>query len=253
VSSAKTFDALPCLGCSMADIDLNAFYIYRSMAVAAEVIRENHRTLEEQMASLRFYDLQSHCPTYAGIICFGVNSPYWLPGSYIQFLRINGDTLADEVANQGRVIGSLQAMIMELNARITATNTMKTRKINTYQEKLLPDYSELVLRELLYNAIMHRDYESNAPIRFYWYNNHVEVQNAGGLYGNVNKNNYTTQNDYRNPVVAETLRVMGYVNRFGSGISRAITLSRENGNPEMEFEFEPTHSKVTIKKARVTP
>ena len=249
VSSARTFDALPCPDSTLGDIDLGAFYMYRSLAVDEKVIRENQRSLEEQMASLRFYDLKKRCPTFAGIIGFGDNSRYWLPGAYIQFVRFDGVSLADEVVDQGIVAGSMQNVVLELRARIRAYNQVKTSRINALQEKLHSDYSEWVIRELLLNAIMHRDYESNAPVRFYWYNDHIEIQNTGGLYGNVNARNYTYQNDYRNPVIAEILRNLGFVNRFGSGISRAITLSVQNGNPEPEFEFHSSYSKVTIRKA----
>ena len=33
------------------------------------------------------------------------------------------------------------------------------------------------------NACMHRDYQSNTPIRFYKFEDHIELMNIGGLYG----------------------------------------------------------------------
>lgn len=35
------------------------------------------------------------------------------------------------------------------------------------------------------NAIMHRDYQSNMPIRLYQFDDRIEIMNAGGLYGNA--------------------------------------------------------------------
>lgn len=248
ISSAKTFDAQPCLGSNLEDIDRNAFYAYRSQAIDENTIQENHRSIEEQMASLRFYDLQRNCPTFAGIIGFGDNGRYWLPGAYVQYLRIDGTELTDEKIDQAEISGSLQTMMMALEARIKANNHAKNYKINVLQEELTQDYSEWAIRELLLNAIAHRDYESNAPVRFYWYNDHIEIQNPGSLYGNVNEENYKNQNDYRNPVIAEILKILGYVNRFGVGISSAIRLSVQNGNPAPEFEFEHSYSKAIIRR-----
>jgi ATP-dependent DNA helicase RecG len=35
------------------------------------------------------------------------------------------------------------------------------------------------------NAVMHRNYESNAPIYIYEFSNRIEIINPGGLYGDV--------------------------------------------------------------------
>jgi ATP-dependent DNA helicase RecG len=57
---------------------------------------------------------------------------------------------------------------------------------------------------------MHRDYETNAPVQFYEYDNRIEVQNPGGLYGKVTPENFPNVSDYRNPFIAEAMKVLGY-------------------------------------------
>ena len=106
----------------------------------------------------------------------------------------------------------------------------------------------MAIRELLLNAIMHRSYESNAPVRFYWYEDRIEIQNPGGLYGMASRENFPRQTDYRNPVVSEALATLGYVNAFGRGVIRAQDALRRNGNPEATFEFETSHVLVTIRR-----
>jgi ATP-dependent DNA helicase RecG len=56
--------------------------------------------------------------------------------------------------------------------------------------------------------------------------------------------------DYRNPNLAEAMKVLGYVQRFGVGIATARRLSAENGNPPPEFELQNTHVLVPIRSAR---
>ncbi len=102
--------------------------------------------------------------------------------------------------------------------------------------------------ELLANAIMHRNYDSNTPIRFYWFADRLEIQSPGGLYGEVTPQNYLTHNSYRNPIIAEAMKALGYVNRFGYGISRAQRLLDENGNPAAEFAFAPNSVGVTVRR-----
>jgi len=52
----------------------------------------------------------------------------------------------------------------------------------------------------------------------------------------------------RNPVMAEALKILGYVNRFGRGVLDAQAALQENGSPEARFEFQPTFVSVTIPK-----
>ena len=86
-------------------------------------------------------------------------------------------------------------------------------------------------------AIMHRDYDSNSPIQFYEYDNRIEIQNPGGLYGKVSPENFPNVSDYRNPFIAEAMKVLGYVNRFSRGVYRVQKELKENGNGEAHFDF----------------
>lgn len=95
---------------------------------------------------------------------------------------------------------------------------------------------------------MHRSYESNAPVRFHWYDDRIEIQSPGGLYGMVSPENFPRQADYRNPVLAEALATLGYVNAFGRGVLRAQGALQMNGNPAAEFRFEPHHVLATIRR-----
>lgn len=117
----------------------------------------------------------------------------------------------------------------------------------TLREQQIGAYPTIALRELLLNAVMHRQYESSAPIRFYWLADHIEIQSPGGLFGNVTPNNYLQQNAYRNPTVAEAMKVLGYVNKFGLGIRRAQEALKKHGNPPAEFQFDSTYVLVTVR------
>lgn len=92
------------------------------------------------------------------------------------------------------------------------------------------------------NAVMHRNYDSNTPIHFYAFSEHIEIQNPGGLYGEATKENFPTRNSYRNPVIAEAMKSFGFVNRFGYGVQRAQLLLKQNGNPPAQFDFTDDHS-----------
>ena len=48
--------------------------------------------------------------------------------------------------------------------------------------------------------------------------------------------NFPSANDYRNPLVAEAMRVMKYVNKFNRGVTRVQEMLKDNGNPPAEFD-----------------
>ncbi len=248
VSFARSFDARPCLEATLSDIALNQFESYRTASIAADVIAENHRSLPEQLASLRLFNLQRNVPTNAGLILIGQNTRFYLAGAYLQYLELPGRELAEVPEDQAEIGGDLLSVLRELETRIKALNRRRMRPVSSLREQVLPDYPEGALRELAVNAVVHRNYESHTPIRFYVFSDRIEIQSPGGLYGEVNSSNYQTHNSYRNPVIAEAMKALGYVNRFGYGIRRAQKLLHDNGNPPPEFTFELQSVLVTIRR-----
>ena len=246
----RTFDVRPCHGCALDDLVLDLFRIsYLPAAVDRDVIAENNRGDQEQMASLRFYDLAADCPTHAGALLFARDPLRWMPGAWIQFVRWAGTTMADDPVGERRFSGDLLTVLREVEAFVSLPAQARPVTASALRERTETDYPPAAIRELLLNAIMHRSYESNAPVRFYWYDDRIEIQNPGGLYGMASPENFPRQTDYRNPVMAEALATLGYVNAFGRGVIRAQDALRRNGNPEAEFTFEPSHVLATIRRA----
>lgn len=101
---------------------------------------------------------------------------------------------------------------------------------------MVTNYPYNAIRELLLNACMHRDLQSNTPLRFYEYADHLEILNAGGLYGNARPENFPNVNDYRNPLVASAMKTMGYVNMFNRGVGQVQTDLKENKNKPALFD-----------------
>lgn len=250
VAQARSFDARPCTEAKIDDLALGQFDAYRREVIDSETIAQNHRSVELQLASLRLYDADRTNPTHAGLLLFGKNPRFFLPGAYIQFLRLPGLSLTEIPVDQAEISGDLTSALREMENRIRALIQTSMHAVNGLAERLQPDYPEWTLRELLMNAVMHRNYDSNSPIRFYVFSDHIEIQSPGGLYGEATAENFPTRNSYRNPVIAEAMKSLGFVNRFGYGVQRAQSLLAQNGNPPAEFEFDQ-HS-VLVKIYRRT-
>ena len=245
----RTFDITPCADATLEDLDLDLFMnSYRRKAIDPEVIKENGRELVLQLAALHFYNLNRDCPTNAGCIVFGKDPLLRYPGAYVQYVKFSETDMASQVVESKQFKGNLLEMMWTLNRFIESCFTEKPVYEGGLQERILWDYPEDAMRELLVNAVLHRDYQSNSPTRFYVFPDRIEIQNAGGLYGEASPENFPLVNDYRNPVLAEVLMVMRYANRFGRGIARAQALLKHNGNPPAVFEHGTGFFKVTVFK-----
>ena len=88
---------------------------------------------------------------------------------------------------------------------------------------------------MLFNAVIHKNYQSNAPIKFYEFSDRIEISNAGGLYVKALPENFPNENDYRNPALSEAVKNLGFVNGFNVGVEAAITALGKNGSPAPEF------------------
>ena len=239
-----TFDATPCLGASLDDLELD--YIktaYLPAVVDAEILGQDKRDIKEQLASVRLYDRTHDCPTYGAIVLFGKNPRYYMPGDYVQYVRFAGKEKGGEVLNEKRFQGPLYSMLPALESFVRdAIVTQRPVAASLFREKTVINYPNNALRELMMNACMHRDYQSNMPIRLYQFDDHIEIMNAGGLYGEARPENFPMVNDYRNPIVAEAMKEMKYVNMFNQGVKRVQDMLRENGNKEAAFDV----SKLTV-------
>lgn len=249
ISNAKTYDLVPALGSTLNDISVDFFKMsYLPLAIDEETLIENNRTTEEQLSSLRFYDPKEHCPTNAGLLVFGLNPEFYLPGSYIQFVKFSGEDMISDVVYEKKISEALITELKVINDFIKS-NIVKERPVrkDSFQEDIITNYPFWALRELTMNAIMHRNYESNAPIYMYEFIDRIEIINPGGLYGEVTPQNFPNASDYRNIVIAEAMKTLGYVNRFNYGIKRAKAELLKNGNGEPIFDLSlMTKFKVTI-------
>ena len=253
--SLATFDVTPCREATMEDIDTDVIrHQYLPQAIEEEILANDQRSLKEQMSSLRLYSMKYDCPTMAAIILFGKNPRYFLPGSYVQFVRFSGKTKATEVINEREFKGGLFSLLPRLESFVGDAIVMQRPvPISIFREKTQNNYPQFALRELLMNACMHRDYQSNTPIRLYQYEDRIEIMNAGGLYGEARPENFPYVNAYRNPVVAEAMKNMKYVNMFNRGVGSVQEYLRANGSEEANFCVDKlTVFEVTIEDANVT-
>ncbi len=247
------FDLRPLASASLDDLDLDLFRrVYLPSSLAIEIIEENQRSVEQQLTSMRFATVEPQPkPTILGILVVGNDPRQFVPGAYVQFLRIEGTELTDPIKDQKEIGGPLTDLLRMLDETFQVNISVATDITAQPVEIKQPDYPIVALQQLARNAIMHRNYESTyAPVRITWFNDRIEIQNPGGPFGQVNRQNFGQPGvtDYRNPHLAEAMKNLGYVQRFGVGIQLARQQLQNNRNPPLEFIVEDAHVLVTLKK-----
>ncbi|VXD25931.1 conserved hypothetical protein [Planktothrix serta PCC 8927] len=248
------FDIQPLPSASLEDFNLNLFQQeYLPASLPPDILEQNQRTIEQQLASVRFinrlnYPIQ---PTNLGILVIGKQPRDFIPGAYIQFLRIEGTELTDPIKDQKEITGSISQILRQLDEtlqiNISVASDLTTQPLEIKQ----PDYPLVALQQLTRNAVLHRTYEGTyAPIRINWFSDRIEIQNPGGPFGQVTRQNFGQPGitDYRNPNLAEVLKNLGYVQRFGVGISIAQKELKKNGNPPLEFTVEDSYILAVIRR-----
>jgi ATP-dependent DNA helicase RecG len=242
-SFARAFETQPCHESDLTDLSTDIFKLsYLPYAIDKDTLEKNNRDVKEQLASLKFFDLKADRPTYAGIIMFGKNPRYYLPGNYIQFVKFKGNDETDEIDFPKEFSGDLLSQLRVLDDFVKHQIIKeKLVQVSTLKENTMINYPHWAIRELLLNAIIHRDYQSTTPIKFYQFDNRIEIINAGGLFGDARPENFPNLNSYRNPELASIVKNLGYVNKFNVGVKRAKKLLSDNGNPPPEFITNELH------------
>ncbi|MDI3286361.1 ATP-binding protein [Polyangium sp. 15x6] len=112
-------------------------------------------------------------------------------------------------------------------------------------DRTVYDYPRRAMHELLVNAVIHRNYDgSTTPVMINHFSDRIEIMSPGGLYPDLTPEEFPAGTSYRNPVLAESAKVLGFVNRFGRGIALAQgELARNGSSPAV---FEPGYNRFLV-------
>jgi ATP-dependent DNA helicase RecG len=101
----------------------------------------------------------------------------------------------------------------------------------------VPEYPIDAVRELLVNAVAHRDYNLQGDnIHLFIFADRLEVQSPGGLPGPVTLHNLLDIRFARNAVITQVLSDLGFVERLGYGLDRVIESLKNARLPAPQFE-----------------
>ena len=176
------------------------------------------------------------CPTNAGILLFGKEPQRFLRGAEITAARFAGDTMSDTFSRQD-ITGGLPDQIRRAETFLVDHLRKNTQLRHTMAREEHFEYPLEAARELVVNAVAHRDYSINGSgIQLFIFRDHMEITSPGGLPGPVTIENIKDERFSRNPVIVQVLSDLGFIERLGYGVDRVIDLMQQQHLKEPAFQ-----------------
>jgi ATP-dependent DNA helicase RecG len=186
-----------------------------------------------------------YMPTYAALLLFGKQPQRWLPNALVLAVRFEGNTFADQFVKQ-EIGGTLPQQLRRAEQFVRDELRSVVRLVGLAREET-PEYPIEAVRELLVNALAHRDYNVQGDsVHLHVFANRLEVHSPGGLPGPVTLENLLEARFSRNPVMVQVLSDMGFIERLGYGLDRVVAAMKTYGLPHPRFEETAGTFRVTL-------
>lgn len=187
----------------------------------------------------------------AALILFGKDPGRFYPNLTVKMGRFGktDDDLKFQETEEGNLIQLLQEVPKQLGHKFLIKNISFEGLLRIEKG----EYPAAALREMLLNALVHRNY-MGAMIQIRIYENKLSIWNEGTLPAGITfadlRGNHPSKP--RNPIIADVCFKGGYIDAWGRGTLKIITACREAELPEPEMKEEFGGVMITLFKDRYT-
>jgi predicted HTH transcriptional regulator len=214
-------DEMELAGTSIIDIDerLFAAFFKKEFAVSYQ---EKGLSLEQALHAKRV--LNNGRATLAGLLFFGLEPQRFKPAFTIKTVSFAGNDIAGNTyrSKPEDLTGTIPELFKQ-GMMFLKSNMRYMQNGQDFNSKGISEISEIALIEILQNALIHRDYFKNSPVRAFVFDNRIEIISPGKLPNSLT----IEQVKYGNPVIRNNLITSFSVHSLpysglGSGLKRAF-------------------------------
>jgi len=243
------YDEIPINNAKLTDLDFSAFKFF--LRTYLNIKTNNEEEIINYLCNFHLLEKESLTPTFTGIIFFAYNPQDFVSESRIVCANIEGIDISQTDLETKNLTGKISDLINNIEDFFKLVLSNK-HKIKDFQPESEFEIPMTALREAIVNAIAHRDYTINAPIRVLIFTNRVEIHSPGRLPNTVTVESIKVGGSHvlRNPTIYNMLLKMKMVTDLGSGVRRIIKLVKEHLNEDVGFEN--TENEFVIKIPRKT-
>ncbi len=232
------YEIIPVSNANIDNLDMGKIKDYLLSYRNIELTEENQLRLLENLEIITLIENKLK-PTIAGLLLFGKNDAIsrYLPQAGIMCVRIRGDKITDEKINHKFLQDDIFTNFKDAIHFFYLYNTHSFTIENITRKNLL-DYPESAFRELLTNALIHRDYTiSGNQIAIWIYDDRIEIRSPGALPNTITIERMKMGIKYhRNPLLAQYFYSANLMEGMGQGIPKVDKWLKENGNAELEIQ-----------------
>ena len=243
-SMGTTWDATPCPTGTLDDIEFNIVHEYVSRA--QNTGRRHFRDDEDLPSLLEKLDIvQDETPTWAAILAFGKRPPQQ---AKVKCGKIRGtSTIVDDFVVEAPIIDQVEEVMSYMRRVLELSYTISGKA----KREEVWEYPLDAIREVVTNAVCHRDYSSPAQIQIKIFEDRLVIWNPGGLPFGMSIERLVDPNHNsipRNKLIAMIFYDTGLIENYGSGIQRIFDKCHELGFPEPVFKELDGGFQVTLHK-----
>ena len=206
---------------SVDDVDEKLFAAYFKKEFG-KTFEERDLTFEQALKAKRI--LRNNRLTLAGLLFFGKEPQTVKPAFTIKVVSYFGTNSAgNQYRSKPKDLAGTIPQLFEKALDFLMSNLNWLQTGNSFNSQGKVEISRIALEELLQNALVHRDYFKNSPIRLLIFDDRIEIISPGKL-----PNGLTAENiKYGNPVIRNN-RLVSFSTHalpfsgLGSGVKRAI-------------------------------
>ena len=232
------FDAAPCLGATLDDLNVPEMYRFiRRARIARQFSLDEETPPADLLVHLNLLNMQRL--TNAAVLLFGRDPQRFLMSSEVKCARFHGTDVSKPVPSYQVFKGTVfqlvdQAVDFVMGKLDRAVGT----RANSVQAPTAYEIPIEVVRESIVNAVAHRDYADNSSTQVMLYSDRLEVMNSGRLPPllSVEKLRTAHQSLPTNPLIAQAMYLLGYIEKLGTGTLDMIRRCANAGLAEPEFE-----------------
>jgi len=242
------FDKMPARGATTADISADKLAWFVGVAR-----RERNFPLAgtapipQALAHLDL--LEQNTPTHAALLLFGKQPQHHFPSAETKCAHFHGTEIRKPIPSyqvyRGTLFDQVDQAVDFVMANLART---VTPQVGNPASQVHYDLPYKAVREAIVNAVAHRDYSSNAAVQVMLFADRLEVWNPGDLPAGLTPDKLRKPHASipRNPLIAEPLFWVRYIEKLGTGTLDMIALCRDAGLPEPEFRQDGGQWTVTL-------
>lgn len=242
------FDGSICESATLRDIDNKAVSDFVETAEAAGRLKLKGSRASKAVLQ-NFNLLRDGTPTNAAILLFAKDPRKFFQNIQVHCFHFLGTVKQKPIASQqpyeGRLIEVIDEAVEFVLGKIDRHVGTRAESV---QAPVTFEIPRPVILEAIVNAVAHRDYMSNGFVQVFVFADRMEVWNPGELPPGLTPERLREPHGPvpRNPLIAEPLYRIKYVEKAGTGTTDMIADCRNAGLPEPDFEQRGPYFVATV-------